>query len=792
MSAGPAGCAGPERLVIADFEDAGVADRIVSNDGVSIAIVGDAGDRALEVRVEPFSVHGNRWPYIFLHDVYFPEPIDLSVYSRVTATVRNVTEGLATVRITMSSKPYNDGGRNLEGEGFVIPGGATMECDLSTSLFRRPMNDPSSIQALMFVFPASERKAVYRIERIEAAYDAVEGSPAERLQADAEELAGQIASLEQRVNWDAVPEAREAALRARIPELGARVDEVLERAEAARTEGWRGAYQESRAAVDGIGRRLGEFALADKTGFHLWGRSPYTYCYRDALPDFESPDVERIEMWMAGNEFRDATFMVTACDGPVELEVRVEAGEGALAEAVELRWAEFVTPPGGEEYADILLPIDGRLSVPEGESRELWVTVDSRWHDIEPGAHALELELRDSVSGLTRAVPVELTVWDFELPSYDVLPNNAYVEYHNSEIGARVPDEGVRHMKMYGVNMVYVYPTELPWPVEVDEDLQITRIEATALRERIVPIREAWDAAPGDERLMWIFALTGATERLLGEGSAPASVQATVLEGDQRARLLSDEWRLVLAQWLERFRGLMGELGIGDDEWMFVLADESSESVLMTYEIPLAETIKAIDGEIMLSCNASQIINDGEMAERFFEAFDILQPNLDAMKRSPALLEWMTGSGVPLWTYRCESMAGVDRNLYDYYRVYAWDMIEHGITGAGVWTYCAQGESPWGESKRGVQYNLVFKHPERDAVVHSRRYEFYREGADDYRYVQALLTGARENGEAAEAAADGLVGEAIADITGDVRDVSRCETWRTRIAEEIVRLQGAE
>ncbi|MBD3291314.1 MAG: hypothetical protein GF393_00200 [Armatimonadia bacterium] len=479
---------------------------------------------------------------------------------------------------------------------------------------------------------------------------------------------------------------------------------------------------------------------------------------------------------MAGNEFRDTTFMVTACDEPVELEVRVESEDDALAEAVQLRWAEFVTPPGGEEYADVLMPFDSALNIPEGESRELWATFDTRWHQVEPGTHGLQLVLRDRTSGLTRSVPIDLTVWDFELPSYDVLPNNAYVEYHNSEIGANVPDEGVRHMKMYGVNMVYVYNTELPWPVEVDQDLNITSFDATVLRNRIVPIQEAWRANPGDERLMWVFALTGAPERLLEN-------EAVVFP--------ATEWRTVFGRWLERFGDLMAELGIGDDEWMFVLADESSESVLMTYEIPFAEMIKEIDNSITLSCNASQVINDEEMAERFVAAFDVLQPNLDAMKRSPALLEWMKATGLPLWTYRCESMAGVDRNLYDYYRVYAWDMIDHGIVGTGIWTYCAQGTSPWGDTKRGIQYNLAFKHPDRNAVVHSRRYESYREGADDYRYVQALLAAAREAGGPAEAAADELVRRAVKDITADVRDVGRCETWRIRIAQEILRLQGA-
>ena len=478
---------------------------------------------------------------------------------------------------------------------------------------------------------------------------------------------------------------------------------------------------------------------------------------------------------MARNEFRHATFMATACDRDVELSVEVEAEHPALADSVLLRWAEFVTLPSGEEYGDPLLPLQGPLAIPQGESRELWLLFDARWSDLGPGDHDFRLRLRDLAGDAERVVPGSLRIWDFELPSYDSLPNNAYVEYHNSEIGSRVPDEGVRHMKMYGVNMVYVYPHELPWPVEVDDALNITTFDAATLTRRVGDIEREWRAAPGEERLQWIFALTGAPERLLKS-------DAVVYP--------SEQWKSVLAQWVARFRELMRTLDVADEDWMFVLADESSESVLVTYEIPFAEMLKHIDGRLILTCNASQVINDAAMADRFFRAFDVLQPNLDSLKRSPALREFLGTNRRPLWTYRCESMAGLDRNLYDYYRVYAWNMLEYGITGTGMWTYCAQGDSPWEGAGRSLSYNLVHKHRDEDSVVHSRRYEFYREGADDYRYAQALLAAARDKGEAAEREARDLVREAIADITANVRDVTGCEKWRLRIAGEILRLGG--
>jgi len=771
--------AAPPPLMIADFEDPGVLDRMTVTKSASVSLCDQdvvSGKHCLEVRVGPFSQHGDRWPYVFFIDKYFPTPLDLTRYSRVAASVRNVTEGLATVHFTLSSKPYNDGGRNLEGEYFTIPGGATMEVSLPTSLFVRPMNDPSSVQALMFVFPPNETDAIYRIDNVRAEYDPAVGSPAEKLAAEltsgAAGLMKQVQSLEKRVNWKAVPADRAAVLRQRLPQLESELRRLQQRAAVAAQQGWRGEYNASRDAVEVLARSLGDFALADKTGFHLWQRPRYTYVRRDAKPELTTPGVARLEIKMAGNEFRDATFMATAVDRDVALEVAVEAKTPGLAAAVQLRWSDFVQPKGYEEYGDVLVPFDGALSIPQGESRELWATFDTRWHEVKPGRHELTLVLTDKPTGQTRRVPVTLTVWPFALPSYDGLPNNAYVEYHNSEIATHVPDEGVRHMKMYGVNMTYVLPNELPWPAKTDDQGGLTGFDGTRLTARIKLMQTAWEANPGTERLQWVFSLSGAPEHMMA---------------DKSLAFLSDPWNRVFAQWLEQFKGLLKSAGVADDDWMLVLADESSESKLATYEIPFAEMIKRLDPKIKLTCNASQVISDRAMAERYFRAFDFLQPCLDSLKHSPQLRDFLGVNRRPLWTYRCSGMAGLDKNLYDYYRVYAWDNLKYGIVGTGLWTYCAQGDGAWSATGRSLNYNLVFKARDEAKLLHSRRYEFYREGCDDYRYVQALLAASQT--AAARKEARKLIDAATADITANASDVTRAETWRLRLAERIIKLQ---
>ncbi len=65
----------------------------------------------------------------------------------------------------------------------------------------------------------------------------------------------------------------------------------------------------------------------------------------------------------------------------------------------------------------------------------------------------------------------------------------------------------------------------------------------------------------------------------------------------------------------------------------------------------------------------------------------------------------------------------------------------------------------------------------------------FREGADDFRYVQALRLAAEKKGPDAAAHAEALIAEAVKDVTTNRQDRSRCETWRIRIAKEILSIQ---
>lgn len=766
-------------LVLADFEHQEDLQRLLTA-GLSISLTKkDAvtGKSALEVKVRPFKVHKNHWPRVILGTDFFPAAFDLSIYSKVVVNIRNITEGLPPVKLSMTTLTYNDGGRNWDDWAWYIPKGENMLCEFPTSGVRLHMNDISSIRMMMFVLPDNEVDAIYRIDSIRAVYDPAEGSPAETLETRARSMKKQLEATAKAVNWERVPEALRKEVEPRIPEFNERIDRVLAATMAAEQGALAGKYNEFREDVEDIERKMGALVLADKKDFFAWELPRYLNIYKNEPPGVASPKLESISLRMAMDEFRDASFMVSSVGKDLHLSVEVKPSTELPAESIQVRESLYFSFGGGrEELGDVLFELDGPLEVPKGESRQVWLTFNTRFGDLEPGEHTFDVVLRDLDTGTEQTVPGKLTVWDFTLPSPDVLANNGYVELFNSEVGLKIRDKTVAHMKRYGLNMVLVYWNYMPFPIEVDEDLNITAYDSTNLKGEVEPVVKYFNAAPGkNQRLRFILALSYITDRLVQGTDVPYP---------------SESFKRVFAQWLKKVEQDMALWGVKKQDYVFFLADESNLDVLLNFELPLAELIKEIDPEIQVFTNRGPGIRSREDSFRFYKTFDAMLSRGDRDEQYPFLAEWIEMGKEPpeLWTYKANSMADRVNNLYAYYRVSGWMNFKHGIVGPGVWTYCARGTNPWSDNKEMVGHCMVYKHKDHDEVIHSRRYEFYREGNDDYRYLYLLRKLAGEHGKMTQARVEHLIQGAIADVEADVTDTTRCDKWRTKIAAAILML----
>jgi hypothetical protein len=249
------------------------------------------------------------------------------------------------------------------------------------------------------------------------------------------------------------------------------------------------------------------------------------------------------------------------------------------------------------------------------------------------------------------------------------------------------------------------------------------------------------------------------------------------------------DFNTVYAQYLSLLKARFAYHGFGVDDWMIAFADESTVSRLEGFEIPIAELTKSMDSTIRLTCNSSFRPSTG-WDSRYLAAFDVFQPNIRVMIDNPSVLAWLKTGGKPIWTYDyMGDMSEVGKNVYSYYRVYGWNLLKYGFSGTGLWTYSSQGggtNNVW--LYETPMYWLAYKHFDDNDIVRSRRYEMYRQGVDDYRYVQALRAIAAVKGKTAEA--EQLIQDAINAITADVQDTSRCEYWRLQIAQRILTYQS--
>jgi hypothetical protein len=736
---------------IADFNHATLS-KIAVGKGVTIKRI---DDNTLEVRIAPFSQHHNQWPMIAFGPNFFGEPISLAEFSRIGFRIEQQSEGMLGGEVGITTAP--DATRDVDEQEFMVPGDSTKTIKLGLKALK--FNDSSEISVIQIVFRPREAETVLRLSAISGVYEPAVGSPADDLQNRIQAANASFAKLKETNDSPQVTELGEElnALNAEV--MGAHQTQFLRslRSLSRKTE-----------EIEGL---IGRVKFAGSGPIWVWQADRYSPIIRKTDPGVQDEAMKQVSLSMAGNEFRDFVFFIRAPESDLSLTLAVHpTGENNLpGNAVEISEVDYRNNRQGEQTGDALLPLNGPVVIPQGESRQFWVRFNTRTAAVAPGKYAFELEISDPSRQLRMAYPGTLEVWNFALPSYDVLPNNSYAEFPSSSFSSGEGfKQAVQEMKLYGLNQIFVDPDELPRPTGIDESGKITGYDDAEMRTRITEAMAAWKGAPGDESLHFIFSLSGFQE--LG------------LKRDGYA-FLNDQWKALFAQWLNHLKAVTSEAGLGYDQWMLVLGDEADESALMKVEIPLAEVIKSLDPSIQITCNSSTILNDEEWTKRYFAVFDVFEPCL----WRDETLAWLRKSGKPLWVYQCDCDLGfTGRDLYGYYRVYGWDLLDKGFTGIGLWTYSAEAPSSWDDPGQGCL--LIYLHPQR-GLVHSPRYELYREGADDYRYVKALQLAAEKKGPDAAAHAEALIAEAVKDVTSNRQDRSRCETWRVRIAKEILSMQ---
>jgi len=456
-----------------------------------------------------------------------------------------------------------------------------------------------------------------------------------------------------------------------------------------------------------------------------WAKSPWDNLLPVQFPPSAPEECKGLKAAMGRNEFESCSFVVTNLSDQ-DQGVGVSVKDPPLP--VVLRQALWVSDLDGARINDALPLLEGRMSIPAGESREVWLTIHSR--DRQAGEYKVRIEVAFQDASL--AIPLDVTVHPVTLPDDKPLYTHYWDELVPEWCGPEVAQAFVEDMKQHYVNVAVGHP----WPVRMQFDAKgelkadYTDLDKTLAAYRLLD--------PKMIVLWW-----GAVNYL-----------------EPQKGFFSDEWKLRFRTWLTGLVSHLKEKGWGYDRFAMNPYDER----LGPEVCRMVKLIKEIDPEIRVYVNST---GQTEQEVRDIAPYvDIWDPYLyDYLNRPPydRLYEVKKAAATVLrksvadeffWTYaNPPGSRPKAAPPYRDYRVPLWRAWQLGMRGFGYWVYSYKTHWNSQKSKDGPGWAVVYLANAEDApagisqrelVVPGKRWEATREGVEDYVYLYMLRAAVRD------------------------------------------------
>jgi len=562
-----------------------------------------------------------------------------------------------------------------------------------------------------------------------------------------------------------------AGIAPQLEEIDARVAR-MDVSDAGEVEALRRAYTGLRAEV----ARAAYGARVHVQRVYPWGD------YRgDTLPPSNEGLPTALDLALWQDEYETAAWAVTnLTDRPVRVRPSVSALSDADGRALSWEdrlWLRYGMPiPARVGYRVMdALPLlsagDGEaaeLGVEAGEYRLVWLTVQAR--DLPPGDYRAQLRVHEAESGDVLAdSPLALTVAPLRMPPTDERALSVQVwEYLT---GWDQPPEAAEDLRAHGVNTWSLHPVALPVPT-FDRDQG--RLEAVDFAAFDAALARCGDH-PRMHSVFW-----GGNPTLWG------------------LDLESPEGAEMFRQFIRAWGAHLEAAGIAPDEFFFYPLDEETSERL----VRIATQIQEADPRFRVFWNhVNNASDDPDLIREVTPVVDIAclniltqDPRTDLSAQEAAFAEARREHPLEVWTYACKGPGRLmppDR----YYRNLSWETFRRGGTGTGFWCY-ADG-SGWDAYEGGIPYGVVYFADDAppgvtrvEPIIPSRRWEAFREGAEDFEYLARLQHLIALAGETpARARAADVLSEAVDAVLTAPDDPDRYDRAREALTEAILELQ---
>lgn len=493
-----------------------------------------------------------------------------------------------------------------------------------------------------------------------------------------------------------------------------------------------------------------------------------------------------IPVALGRNEYESVSFAVTnTSDKEMKLAVAKSTGELAAT----LRHGLWITAHNGAQVNDALALLETPLVIPPGESREVWVTLQSK--GVAAGDYVQRITLMPQ-GGTKKTIDLKARVYPVTLPEDKPI----YTCYWDNVVPtwtAKTPGldkEQMLDLKSHYTNVAVGHPWIVP-PLRVDAAGQLvddySELDAAlenykTLNPKIILFNWNRDAY------------------FVGDARGNENI------GGKLPPYMSEEWKALFRVWLKRWVAHLKTKGYGYDRYAMYPDDETLNPAVAE----IAKLIKETDPNVLFYVDSmGQKASEVQAVAPYV---DIYTPLLYDYLNTPP---WDDGPHKAeanrllkkrpefFWNYaNPPHHEPQESSGYADYRLALWQTWKAGMKGFGYFIYSYKNHWQNYDQAEWPTWSVVYFANADDAppglsknelVVPGKRWEATREGVEDYVYL-AMLKEAVEKpkpGASPQALAEGrkLLAELPSKVIGNPADEAMADRGKEAVLRVLAKLQ---
>jgi hypothetical protein len=333
--------------------------------------------------------------------------------------------------------------------------------------------------------------------------------------------------------------------------------------------------------------------------------SPWIGLDRLQPPPEEFADLQTITLDMGRNEYESTSFVLTnLSEAPLEFQLACEDSPAGIS--ATLRQAVWVIVDDGSQVNDALSLIDNdTIVLPSGESREIWVTLQTK------GAAAGQYKQAINVmpNGLApQTVEISVTIHDVSLPETLPLDIFHFDELVTTNMETELVEASMTDLRTHYVNHAFVHPVVLP------------RLGVDA-KGKLLTDYTRFDKMIDDYKILdpkrYIF--FWASESFLEPSGEWAPSHP---ESIGRPEFMTPAWKELFRDWLTDWVAHMKDRGLGYDEFVMHPYDERGGPKVQA----MIKLIKEVDPNVLVLFNGGIGETEEHVANKIAPYIDAWMP----------------------------------------------------------------------------------------------------------------------------------------------------------------------